>query len=98
MRKTVEQALLITLVGVVLGLVGNTVSPKGIPLITPPKKEPRPEEFIPLEKAKELWETGAAIFLDAREPVDYLAGHIGNAFNLPALAFEKHFGQVATIL
>ena len=98
MRKTVERAALIVLVGLGLGLVGNAVSPRGIPLIAPPKKQPKPEEFIALEKAKELWDTGAAIFLDAREPLDYVAGHIGNALNLPALAFEKHFGEVAPML
>src|SRR5262245_5137055 len=98
MRKTVERAVIIALVGVVLGLVGNAVSPRGIPLITPPKKQPKPEEFIALQKAKELWDSGAALFLDAREPADYAAGHIGNAFNLPAQAFEKHFDAVAPML
>ena len=53
MRKTVERAVLIVLVGVGLGLVGNAVSPRGIPLITPPKKQPKPDEFIKIEKAKE---------------------------------------------
>ncbi|MCI0534835.1 MAG: rhodanese-like domain-containing protein [Verrucomicrobiales bacterium] len=95
MRKTVARALVIVGVGLMLGLLGNAVSPRGIPLITPPKK---PAEFIALEKAKELWDSGAVIFLDAREPADYAVGHIGNALNLPALAFEKHFGEVAPLL
>ena len=38
-----------------------------------------------------------AIFLDAREPQDYAAGHIGNALNLPGLRFEAHFGKVAPL-
>src|SRR5262245_53207119 len=98
MRKTVVRAVLIVLIGAGLGLAGNAISPRGIPLITPPKKQAKPEEFIKLEKAKELWDSGAAIFLDAREPADYAAGHIGNAINLPALAFEKHFAEVSPML
>jgi rhodanese-related sulfurtransferase len=80
-----------------LGLLGNAISPRGLPLRTPPSRSPE-QEFIPLEQAKELWSNGTAIFLDAREPVDYCAGHIGNAFNLPGLHFETHFGEVAPIL
>ncbi len=90
--------LLIVLVGFGLGLVGNAVSPRGIPLIAPPKKQPKPEEFIKLEKAKELWDAGTAIFLDAREPADYAAGHIGNALNLPAQSFEKHIAEMTPML
>ena len=56
------------------------------------------DEWIPLEKAKELWENGAAVFLDAREAKDYAAGHIPNAFNLPVASFEAYFEEVAPIL
>jgi len=98
MRKQLERALLIILAGVALGLAGNAVSPRGLPLITPPKREAKAEEFIALEKAKMLWESGAAVFLDAREPVDFVAGHIGNAWNLPVLAFDEHFPKVAPTL
>src|SRR5438128_1586041 len=98
MKNSLERALIIVLSGAVLGLIGNAVSPRGIPFITPPKKAPKQDEFIRLEQAKELWSNGAAVFLDAREPLDYAAGHIGNALNLPALAFERHFGEVAPLL
>ena len=98
MKNSLERALIIVFLGAALGLIGNAVSPRGIPFITPPKKAPKQDEFIKLEKAKELWSSGAAVFLDAREPVDYAAGHIGNALNLPALAFERHFGEVAPFI
>ena len=51
-----------------------------------------------LEQAKQLWHLGAAFFLDAREPADYAAGHIGNALNLPAQSFAQHFGEIAPML
>ena len=78
-----------------LGLLGNAISPRGLPLRTPP---PIAARTISLEEAVEVWNNGIAIFLDAREPQDYAAGHIGNAFNLPALSFEAHFGKVAPLL
>ena len=98
MRKIVQQMSAIVLLGVGLGLAGNQVSPRGLPLITPPKKTPQANEFIALEKAKKLWDSGVVLFLDAREPADYAAGHIGNALNLPAQSFERHFGDIAPML
>jgi rhodanese-related sulfurtransferase len=98
MRNSIRRALLLVLTGALLGVVGNLISPKGIPFITPPKKVVKADEYLPMEKAKALWETGVAVFLDAREPDDYAAGHIGNALNLPALSFEKRFGEIAPLL
>ncbi len=98
MRKSIERGLIIVLAGMALGTVGNLVSPKGIPFFTPPKQIPKADEFLSLDKAKNFWESGSSVFLDAREPEDYKAGHIGNALNLPAMAFERHFGEVAPIL
>jgi rhodanese-related sulfurtransferase len=98
MGSLLVRALVIVLLAVGLGLVANQVSPRGLPLITPPKQAPKAEEFIALQKAKELWGSGTAIFLDAREQADFAAGHIGAAFNLPALAFDQHFASVAPML
>ena len=98
MSKTLPRALAIVSLGVVLGLAGNRFSPRGIPLIAPPKKAPESGAFIPIDKARELWGSGVALFLDAREPADYEAGHIASALNLPALSFERHFGDIAPML
>jgi rhodanese-related sulfurtransferase len=98
MNRIVQQASVIVLLGVALGLGGNQVSPRGLALITPPKEAVKADEFIVLDKAKELWRSGTALFLDAREPADFAAGHIGNALNLPAQSFEQHFGEIAPML
>jgi rhodanese-related sulfurtransferase len=98
MRRILQQASVILLIGVLLGLAGNQASPRGLPLIAPPKAAFNAGEFISLEKANELWRNGATFFLDAREPADYAAGHIGNALNLPAQSFEEHFGEIAPML
>ena len=98
LRATLPQALGIVVLGVGAGLAGNQISPRGLPLITPPKPAHKAEAFIALEHARQLWRTGAALFLDAREPADYAAGHIGNALNLPAQSFADHFGEIAPML
>ncbi len=98
MKKPLAQMLILVLLGAGLGLAANQVSPRGLPLITPPKQTPKAESFIALSQAKQLWHSGTAFFLDAREPADYAAGHIGNALNLPAQSFAQHFGEVAPML
>jgi rhodanese-related sulfurtransferase len=98
MKELLRSIAVIVFLGAVLGFAGNQLSPRGIPLIAPAKAIPRAEEYIALDKAKELWGNGVALFLDAREPADYDAGHIGNALNLPAQSFERHFSAIAPML
>jgi len=98
LNTPLPQALVIILVGAGLGLAANHVSPRGLPLITPPKQTVPAEEFIPLDRAKALWHDGTTLFLDARDPEDYAAGHIGNALNLPAQSFAQHLGEIAPML
>jgi rhodanese-related sulfurtransferase len=98
MWPTFRRALVIVLTGAVLGLAANAISPRGIPYITPPKQTLQPQEIVPLKEAQELWSSGASIFLDARLPADYAAGHIANAFSLPVEEFDDHYPQVVTML
>jgi rhodanese-related sulfurtransferase len=97
-RASLPRALGIVLFGLAAGLAGNQISPRGLPLMAPPKPTPQAETFIALDQAKQLWHRGAALFLDAREPADYAAGHIGNALNLPAQSFAQRFGGLAPML
>jgi len=96
--KTLGQMLVIVLLGIGLGLAGNFVSPRGLPLIAAPLQPPKVDEFTPLDQAKLLWQRGDVLFLDAREPDDFIAGHIANALNLPAQSFAQHFGAIAPML
>jgi rhodanese-related sulfurtransferase len=98
MAQTVQRVLVIILVGSVLGLLGNALVPKGIPLVTPPKKAPQPQEFTPLDQAHDLWAGGVTIFLDARSPLDFAAGHIARAINLPVEQFPDYYPKVAPML
>lgn len=98
MGQTAQRALIIVLVAGALGLLNNALSQKGIPLVTPPKKLPTPDEFIPLDQARGLWNAGNALFFDARKPEDFEAGHILNARNLPAEDFEQNYVKIAPML
>jgi rhodanese-related sulfurtransferase len=98
MWQAIQRALLIVMLGATLGLLSNGISPKGIPLVTPPKKAVKPDEFIPLQQARQLWSGGNAFFLDARKPDDYAAGHIGNALSLPVEQFQEHYPKLAPML
>ena len=49
---------------------------------------------IELAPARELWEAGRVIFLDARTFEEYEAGHIPGALALPYDAFEEFYPDV----
>jgi len=97
MKKSLARVLAIILLGAGLGLAANSLSPRGLSLIA---RSPAlvPGGFITLDQAVLLWRAGGVLFLDAREPADYSAGHIGKALNLPAQSFAEHFGAVAPLL
>jgi rhodanese-related sulfurtransferase len=98
MFQTVQRVLLIVVLGGALGLLANSISPKGIPLIAPPKRAPQPSAFLPIDQAHALWSSGAALFLDARNPEDFDAGHIPKALNLPVEQFPEFFPKVGPML
>jgi rhodanese-related sulfurtransferase len=54
-------------------------------------------EIISIEKAKELFETNAGLFIDTRHEFDYSAGHIRNAVNVALNEFEKHISHLESI-
>ena len=98
MLRTLQRALLIAVAGAALGLAVNTVSPRHIPIVAPPKAAPQPSDFVPLAEARQFWQSGTAFFLDARAPADYKAGHIAGAYNLPAEEFDGRYPETATML
>jgi rhodanese-related sulfurtransferase len=98
-KASLPRVLGIVLLGLGTGLVGNQVSPRGLPLVAPPRQaEKAGVAYLALDQARQWWQAGNAFFLDAREPADFAAGHIGNALNLPAQSFARHFGEVAPLL
>lgn len=85
------QVILITVVGVILGFSVNALSEKPLSLTYTP---PRAEEKYPVvdyETAKDYADQGMAIFIDARDPSEFKAGHIEGAVNIPASRFGEYF-------
>lgn len=96
--RTNRQCLGILILGAGLGLGINVVSPRRISLWPPKVKADSEGIPISVNEAYQQWKLGTALFLDAREPADYAAGHIANALNLPAQSFSQHFGAIAPML
>jgi rhodanese-related sulfurtransferase len=97
---SLKEALYILIVVVPLGIIVNQLRSDGLPLwpMTEPEATPAiiAEEAGALsiqEAAKKFQETGT-LFLDARAPEDYRAGHIAGALNLPVHQFDEHFLEV----
>ncbi len=98
MRRVIQQALLLLFGSSAIGVLVNTVSPRGIPYIRPPRSPVPAEEEISVKDAERLWGLGEAVFLDARTPDLYEAGHIPGAHNLPTQEFETYFVKLQGII
>ncbi len=100
--------LVIIVVGSVLGLIYNTLSPAGITLKGnwSPKTtsdslivpygyvEGQDPPAINLDYAMMKFQSKNTVFLDARYPEDFKAGHIKGATNLPYEEFEQYSPEV----
>ena len=100
-QKTIKE--IVILVGVAVGLAFgvNTLSPRGIALVgqwdtatgaisarVPVEDEYRVAEIDWLPDAKKIFDSGEALFVDARTKADYESGHIPGAVSLPVDQFD----------
>jgi rhodanese-related sulfurtransferase len=89
---------------VILGVVYNAVSPRGIDLIrkdqglawssdatrnATPSTSPRPT-FINVDQAIKIFQRGDGLFIDARHEDEFNEGHIKGAISLPLSRLEAH--------
>ena len=102
------KTLVIIFLGSAIGLVYNAFSPGGITLkgswsskitsdsvVVPYSyKEGSDSPAISLDYAQMKFQSARIIFLDARLPGDFKAGHIRGAINLPYEEFEEHATEV----
>jgi len=108
MKRLIGGMALLWVLAAALGLTANALNPRGIPLIgrysapefgadsvlVPPSAEPSDPPFITLRDAYGLYHEPGTIFLDAREPEDYQAGHIRGAINLPFERLDEYWPNV----
>lgn len=58
---------------------------------------PRQQELTPTidqERAHELFERGAATFVDTRNPAAYARAHLPGSVSAPLLELPRHFGEI----
>ena len=101
--KTAKEISIILGVSILTAFVFNYLSPAGIALVgqwdtskgvvTAKAKNDIGIQGIEIEtvdRARELYDSGRYIFVDARSPDDYEAGHIPGAVSLPVGQFEEY--------
>lgn len=108
MRSWIVQSLIIILLAGVIALATNGIRSQGIALvgnwpartasgegpITPPSAQPGDPPFITLDDAAAKYQIPGVIFIDARLPEDYAAGHIERAVNIPFDALDESWFAV----
>jgi len=104
-----REAVGIVVGGILLALLANAVSPRGIPLVgdfsrgaalanlTEKELAALPSQ-VDAEAVERAIAADSALVLDARVPEDYAAGHIPGALNLPAEGFEVAYPSLADTL
>ena len=102
LRKTIQEIIILAGISVALAVVVNFLSPKGIALVgqwdtskgvitaSPSGPEEwQPEEINRVARAKEIFDNGNVLFVDARSPDNYEDGHISGAESLPVGQFDE---------
>ena len=105
-KKTIQEIITLLGVSLILALVVNTFSPRGIALVGQwdiakgvitanpiADAADQPQEIDNVALAKTIFDKGDAIFVDARSQNDYENGHIPGAISFPVGQFEKRIGS-----
>jgi len=101
-RKTIKEIIILAGVAVILAFVVNTFSPKGIALVgqwdtakgivtanTKGTSDSAFSEIRQIRVAKEIFDKGKVLFVDARSKQSYEEGHIPGAVSLPVGQFDE---------
>jgi rhodanese-related sulfurtransferase len=105
-QKTIKEIIILLGVSLILALVVNTFSPRGIALvgqwdiaqgvitaIPDTGTAGQAQEIDSVALAKAIFDKGDVLFVDARSQNDYENGHIPGAISLPLSHFEKRIGS-----
>lgn len=102
MKKAILEALTILVISLTLALAVNGLRSKGIRLVRSPAPQPAAENSagtgaeMAFSRAVEKFNTGQAVFIDARSAADYQAGHIPGALNLSPHRFDEWMDEFFT--
>jgi len=92
----------------IAALLFNTFNENGIPVLGEEKTyltyesgsgsvENLPPRQVTLSQAFEMFESGEATMIDARDNWDFADGHIANAINIPEFSFNPKDGKVSAL-
>ncbi len=105
-KSIFKEIIILLLVAVTSALIVNSISPKGIAFVgewdirkgvisSKPKNSVIVQE-IEIQNvfsAKEVFDSGKALFIDARSSEIYKEGHIKGAFSMPITMFDEMIEQ-----
>ncbi len=100
-RKAIWQIPALIVLAAITAMLTNAWRSDGIPLVGDWSVKARFSDtagdpmVISLELATEQFESGSALFLDARPESQYLEGHIQGALNLPWQSVDHYFMEMA---
>jgi rhodanese-related sulfurtransferase len=97
--RALRQSLLLLILGGGFGWALNALSDAPLPFKrVPPPPASELWQVLTTEEARAMLESGEALFVDARDPEEYEAGHLPGAINLPAIAFGEYYAEYGDAL
>jgi rhodanese-related sulfurtransferase len=98
-RQSIHEALLLIAAATVLGFAYTFVTKQGFFSENKPGHSAAVSnlEMISLEKAKELYESQGALFIDSRHDFEYKIGHIHGSINIALKEIDTHCIQLEGI-
>lgn len=100
-KSIVTEALIIALSAFILSLIGNKVSPVGIPIFPDLKEEMMLKKLfkeIESDKLFEILEKDNAILIDARSKKSFLKSHIPTSINIPYKEADKYYDDTIAFI
>jgi rhodanese-related sulfurtransferase len=104
MKTSCKQIGLILLVSGFLALIANSVHPRKIPWVqdwsrhVEAKAAKRRIKVIPLSVALRKFQLAESVFIDARPPEEFEAGHIPGAISVPFQSMDEHFKTLGRLI
>ncbi len=103
MQKTIKEICSILILATITAFAVNQFSPVGLPLMGQwdesegvVRADPKAaaawigREIEAVEVAKQYYDRGEVVFIDARSADDYSKGHVTGAISLPVGEFDEH--------
>jgi rhodanese-related sulfurtransferase len=93
LRQALQEAIALLLVAAALGFIYTAATEKGLFARTPIRKATPPlgiqaPPMISRDEAWSFFQSGSALFVDARHDFDFKLGHIKGAINVPLKDYE----------